>query len=176
MRILTIILFVSIFVVLGVLSSEAKRPVCTEKVSNTYCNPSVIVMPKAESAKSFEVVGRAGKALQLIFKIQDWYSGNAVEIRSPQPFRCNGAWNQFEAKQGVDFSGYEEDARPSRTNEQTRYGDVPTPKGWYYCEIDMLGRNDLSCSDFHLNSWDFLFRPSANRQFFVVEGYWVEED
>jgi len=172
MRTLTIILIASIFVVLGVLSAEAKKPVCTEKVSNTYCNPSVIVMPKAESAKSFEVVGGAGKALQLILKIQDWYSGNATEIRSPKPFHCNSRWNQYEANRGVDFSEYEEEALPAGMNEQPGYGDVPTPKGWYYCKIDMLGRGE----NIKLKSWDFQFRPSANRQFFVVEGYWVEED
>lgn len=173
MRTLIIILIAAVFLVLGVLSSEAKdKQKCTAKISNEYCNPSVVVMPKVGSPKSFKMVGRQNTALRLIFKIQDERSGNATEIRSPRPFRCNFMWTKYQDERGLDLLEYEKEAYlNNKANEKSSYDDAPTPRGWYSCQISMHGRRHYQ-SDF----WDYQIRPSTNKQLFIVEGYWDEED
>lgn len=171
MRTLTIILILAVFVTLGALSAEAKESVCKANVSNTHCNPSVIVMPKVKSPRSFKIVDRQNKALRLIFKIQDMYSGNATEIRSPQPFKCNFMWTKYQDERGLDLIEYEVEAFLASKDEKPSYGDAPTPKGWYSCQVSMHGRGHYQ-SDF----WDYQIRPSTSQQLFVVEGYWNEED
>lgn len=170
MRTLTIILIASVFVVLGVLSVEAKdNHKCTDKISTEYCNPSIIVMPEAKLLKVVQMIGQKNRVQQLSFQIRDWYSGNATEIRSPQPFKCSHDLTMCQNEPGFDFSVYEVDALRVSTVEEPGYDNARTPKGWYFCQIDMHGRDNS-------NSWKFQIRPLRARQLFIVEGYWNEED
>jgi hypothetical protein len=161
MRTLTIILIASIFVCLGVLSVEAKKPsVLKDNDSTEFCNPSNVAVPAVGTPKSFTISNRANIEVKLRFLQADkWNTGNEAEIRSPQPFRCY-KYYYFEPWS---------DAPQVKETEEAEYGDVPTPKGWYFCSVSMRWGD-------HRESWEFQLIPSQSNQLFVVEGYWVEED
>lgn len=115
----------------------------------------VVVVPKVLKTKLFTLKTATNITLRLASRE---YTGNYAEVRSSAPFQCG-----------------EYLASHTKEREYRGYGKVPTPIGWYSCQVSLMGGD--SCRVNAFSCWEVTLTPTKKRQQqFVIESYWVEED